>query len=153
MRSMNGLNYFGVALLGLGGIFGLWTLRAIARRRALLQNPVRVKGEVVRVRHVAPSAGDTGTNSPGKYYATARYKSYDGSVIERELPATSDSSDCEVGALVRLVYQRGDPANVIYADMRWKDLVFGAFGALIVLVIGALLCFCVDAAPGEPGSK
>jgi hypothetical protein len=74
----------------------------------------------------------------------------EGKTIARELPPTSDSSECQIGAVVRLVYQRGNPANVVYAAMRWRDLVFGAIGSLIVLGIGALLCFCVEATQATP---
>jgi Protein of unknown function (DUF3592) len=143
---MNGLNYIGVLLLCIGVFLSLWTVRALVRRRALLRNPVKVNGVVIRVRHMAPSSSDSvGTSDPGKFYATIRFETAHHQTIERELPPTRDSSECQMGAVVRLVYQRGDPANVVYAEMRWADLVKSGIGSVIVLGIGALLCFCVDA--------
>jgi hypothetical protein len=145
---MNWFNYFGVMLMGLGGLLSLWTLGALVRRRALLRDPVKVEGLVMCVRHVAPGSSDT--SSPGKFYATVRYETDEGSTIECELPPTSDSTECRMGAVIPLVYQRGDPANVVYAGMRWADLVTTALGTLIVLGIGALLYFCVDESPAKP---
>jgi hypothetical protein len=148
---MIGLNYLGMVLLGLGGLLSLWTLRGIVRRRALLRDPVRVKGEIVRVRHVAASDTDTvSTSSPGKFYATVRYQTEARQTLERELPPSGDPDKFQVGAVLRLVYQRGDPANVVDADLRWADLVLIAIGSLIVLGIGALLCFCVEGNPAQP---
>src|SRR5262249_38048702 len=134
-----------------GGFLLLWTLRALVRRRALLRDPVKIEGVVIRVRHVVTRSSEAVYSpGPGKFYATVRYETEEDKTIERELPPTSDSSECQIGAVVRLVYQRGNPANVVYADMRWADLVFTAIGSLIVLGIGALLCFCVDGTQPKP---
>ena len=143
---MKPLNYVGVVLLGFGGVLSLWTMREQLRRRALLRDPVKVQGIIIRVRHVRPTDTDSvGTSRPGQYFATVRYQTKDRQTIERELPATSDSSECRRGAAVQLVYQRGNPRNVVYGDMRWGDLRKSTIGSLVFFVIGALLCFCVDA--------
>jgi hypothetical protein len=143
---MKALNYFGVVLMCTGGLLSLWTMRELVRRRALLRDPVKVNGMVIRVRHVRPTNADSvGTSRPEQYFATVRFETEDGQSIERELPPTRDWRECQIGALVRLVYQRCNPANVVYADMRWADLRKSAIGSLIFLGIGALLCFCLDA--------
>ncbi len=146
------LNYFGAVLLGIGGLLLLWTLRALVRRRALLRNPVKVDGVVIGVCHVTSNGSNEAVDSsdPGKFYATVRYETKEGKTIERELAPTSDSSECQIGADVRLVYERGNPANVIYAGIRWADLRASAIGSLIILGIGTLLCFCVDATQAKP---
>ncbi len=145
------LNYIGVALLGLGGLLLLWTLRALMRRRALLRNPVKVDGEVVRVREVVSRSSDsTGGSDSVKFYATVRYETEDGQTMERELAPTRISSECQIGAFIRLVYERGNPANVINEEIRWADLVNSAIGSLIVLGLGALLCFCVYGTEAQP---
>jgi hypothetical protein len=147
---MIGLNYVGVSLLGLGGLFSLWTLRAFVRRRALLRDPVKVEGVVIRVRHEMSSSDEAGSSYPGRFHATVRFKTEEGNSIERELPPTRDSTECRMGAVIPLVYQRGCPRNVVYADMRWADLVSSAIGTLIILGFGALLYFCVEATPAKP---
>jgi hypothetical protein len=55
-----------------------------------------------------------------------------------------------VGQGLRLIYQRGDPANVVNEDLHWADLVSTAIGSLIVLGIGVLLCFFVESTPAKP---
>src|SRR5262245_12055982 len=138
---MSALNQLGVVLLGLGRLLLLWTLRALVQRRALLRTPVKVDGLVIRVRSVASSSDHSAPLTPSKFYPTVRYETNEGKTIERELPPTRDSTECQIGAVIRLVYQRGNPANVVYADLRWADLVSTVIGSLIVLGIGALLCF------------
>ena len=142
---MHALNYVGLVLLGVSGLLSLWTVRELFRRRALLRDPVKVRGVVIRVRHVRPANTDSvGTSDPGQYFATVRYETEDRQTVERELPPTRDSSECRIGSVIRLVYQRGHPSNVVYADMRWADLVKSGIGSLIFFGIGALLYFCVD---------
>jgi len=142
---MHALNYVGLLLLGISGLLSVWTVRELFRRKALLRDPVKVRGLVVRVRYVPPTNTDSvATSDPGRYYATVRYETEDRQTVERELPATRDCSECRVGAAVRLAYQRGFPSNVIYAHMRWADHVKSGIGSLIFLGIGALLCFCVN---------
>jgi hypothetical protein len=141
---MNGLNYFGFVLMGLGGLLLLWTLRALVQRRALLRDPVKVEGVVSGVRHVPASSTDSvGTSDPGQYFATVRYETEESETVEHELLPTHDASECEIGAVVQLLYQRGNPANVVYGDMPWGDIWSAVIGSLICLGIGALLCFCV----------
>ena len=142
---MNALNQVGLVLLVLGGLLSLWTIRELVRRRALLRDPVKIRGRVMHVRHVRPTNTDSvATSDPGQYFATVRYETEDHQIVERELPPTRDSSECHVGAIVHLAYERGNPSNVVYADMRWADLVKSGIGSLIVLRIGALLCLCLD---------
>lgn len=149
---MSALNQLGVVLLGLGGLLLLWTLRALVQRRALLRTPVKVDGLVIRVRSVASSSDHSAPLTPSKFYPTVRYETNEGKTIDRELPPTRESSECRVGAVIRLVYQRGNPANVVYADLRWGDLVSTLIGSLIVLGIGALLCFCVEGTRKKPAN-
>jgi len=145
---MNGLHYVGIALLVIGGILLLWTLRALVRRRALLRNPVKVEGVVIHERHVLPSGDSV---SAGKYYVTVRYETRDGKAFERNLPAFNKSRP--IGAVIPLVYQRDKPENVVDAELRWTDLVTGAIGSLIFLGIGAALYFGVEGTQPTPAES
>jgi hypothetical protein len=142
------LNYLGAVLMAFGGILAIWVLSSAGRRWALLRRPVRVKGEVVHIRCVQ-SPSDSAINS-GLYYATVRYRSEDGHMIERELPPSGKSDKWKVGDVIPLVYERGNARNVIDKELRWADLVANAVGTLVVLLIGVLLCFFVESAPPNP---
>jgi hypothetical protein len=136
------LNYVGAALMGLGGILAIWVLHSVRRRRALLRHPVHVRGEVVHIRHVV-STNDS-PSSPGRFYPTVRFRSEDGQTIERELPPSGLLDKWKIGDVVRLVHERGNPRNVIDEQLRWGDLIASAVGTLLVLGLGALLCFFVE---------
>jgi hypothetical protein len=147
MQNMNGLNIFGLVLLAIGGLSLLWSMRGIVRRRALLANPVRVEGRVIRLREESPSNTECG-QSP-KIFASVQYMTKDGQSLERELPASNEENKWQVGQSLRLIYQRGNPANVVDEELAWADLVKAVIGSLIVLGFGVLLCFfTVDMTPG-----
>jgi hypothetical protein len=143
---MSGLNLFGLVLLGLGGILLIGTVRGIVRRRSLLNNAARVKGRIVHIRHVAANSGDS--YDPGRFFPTVQYTVLR-QMYERELPPSGDPDKWKNGAVIRLVYDRGNPVNVVDAELRYADLNIALIGSLLVLGIGALLFFFVESPPAE----
>jgi len=140
---MSPLNYLGLTLIALGGILFVRNLGAFWSRRALFRNAVRVKGQVVRMRLVEGSdSNDSPTPDSGKYYATVQYKTERRS-YERELPPSRDAAKWKVGDTVRLIHERGNPANVIDAELRWADLISTAIASLVFVCIGVALAFFV----------
>jgi hypothetical protein len=145
---MVAIHYLGVALISLAAVLLVGIARNVWRRLALFRNPVRVKGEVVRVRHVEPVASDASTVPQyGKFYPTVRYKAEDGHWLEKELPPSGGPDKWKVGQVLRLVYQRGNPSNVVDERMRWADLVMTGLGSLIILAIGVAMCLCEVSPP------
>jgi hypothetical protein len=125
---------FGLFFMIGGGLFLLSSAEATARRLALLRRAVRAEGRVVRLRRDS-STDDTNsvTVTP-----TVRYKTADGGAHELELAPTSDPDRWKVGDVVAVLYQEGNPTNVVAAHRRWRDVVnMTAMG---------LLCFGVGAA-------
>jgi hypothetical protein len=142
------LNYLGVALIAFSAILLGRIALDVQRRRALWRDPRRVKGEIVRVRHVEPAAPDSSSVAePGKFYPTVRYRTEDGRWLEKELLPSGDPGKWKVGKAVRLVHQRGNPSNVVEQDRRWADLVLTTVGSLIILAIGVALCLVELSAP------
>jgi hypothetical protein len=144
------IHYLGLGLIAISSVLLLRVAFAFRRRRALLRNPVRVKGEVVRIRHVEPASSDSSSVPQyGKFYPTVRYKAEGGRRMEQELLASSDPAKWKVGDVLRLVYQRGNPSNVVEEELRWSDLVSTTVGSLIMLAIGVAMCLCEESTPPD----
>jgi hypothetical protein len=120
------------------GALGAWRVaRAMLRRRALLQNAVGTKAEVIRLR--LATVGDS--DGPDWHVPTVRFTA-DGQEVEVDLDSTRDEKTYAVGRKVRILYQEGDPSNVVAAELanagavgRWIALIL----VLLVLMFGLLL--------------
>jgi hypothetical protein len=147
---MVAMHYLGAGLIALGAILlGRVALDAL-RRRALLRDPIHVKGKVVRVRQVEPAAPDSSSMAEqAKYYATVRYRSKDGRWLEKELLPSGDAEKWKVGKVIRLLYQRTSPSNVVEEEQPRVDLVAMAVASLIILAIGIALCLAEQSAPTD----
>jgi hypothetical protein len=145
---MGAIHGLGVALTAFSALLLGRVALDVRRRRAVLRDPVRVKGEVVRVRRVEPAAPDSSSVAEqAKFYPTVRYRTEDGRRLEKELLPSGDSETWKVGEVIRLVHQRGNPSNVVEQDRRWADLVTTTVASLIVLMIGIALCLCEQSTP------
>jgi hypothetical protein len=148
---MVAIHYLGVALIALSAILLARTALDALRRRAVLRDPVRVNGEVIRVRHVEPASSDSSTTPPsGKFYPTVRYKAEDGRQLEKELVPSNDPGKWKVGQVIRLVYQRGKPSNVVDRELGWADLVATTVGSLFILAVGVAMCLTEPSSPTDP---
>ena len=147
---MGPLNSLGAAILGLGVILTLWVLNSARLRSSLLLRAVRVDGRVIRIRSVTSSSNDESSGrTSSRYYPTVQFEANNGQTIERELPGAGEPSKWKVGRVIPLIYEQGNPGNVVDREMRWGDIVMNSVGTLIILGIGYLLCFCVESTPAK----
>jgi hypothetical protein len=102
------LRLIGVGMMVLGAICALIMVRALSRRKSVLNGPVRTEATVLRLDLL--SDDDDG---PSYYYPWVRYQGADGTSYEQKLPSTRDTKRYAVGAKVPILYERNDPANLI----------------------------------------
>ena len=135
---------FIVMLAGLACL--LQAVRLMARRRALLKDPVRTRAQVLRL-ELAP-----GEDGPDWYTPTVQFRDCQQNIYEEKLTLTQDTRTYAVGRKVPILYQRGNPRNVIDPHLdRGETIVY-----LVLFVIGLVL-FSFGAfgefIPSNPGAR
>ena len=147
---MVAIHYLGLALIVVSATLLVRVALDARQRLALLRNPIRVKGEIVRVRHVERVSSDpSSVPQYGKYYPTVRFKAEGGKWTEKELLPSGDPAKWKVGEDLRVVYQRGNPSNVVDEELRWADILRTTVGSLIILGIGVAMCLCEASTPPD----
>ena len=116
-----------VVLAGLACIY--YAIRLMLRRRAVLQDPVHAKGTIIRLEIVPSDEG------PDYFTPTVEYRADDDSTHEGKLTITTDVNAYAVGKRVPIIYQRGDPRNLIDPNFGWAEHV----AHLLILTVGLLL--------------
>ena len=122
-----------VMLVGLACIY--YAVRRLVRRRRIRRDPIRSTGKVIALELHPTDEG------PDWFTPTVRYVDDAGATHEFKLSIVRDTQAYAVGKKVPIVYERGNPTNLIDPNDGWAEpialsLIFG-FG-LIVLLFGAL---------------
>lgn len=116
-----------VMLVGLACIY--YAMRLIKRRRAVRRDPVASSGKVISLERVPSEDG------PDWYTPTVRYKDDAGTVFRSKLSITKDTKAFAVGREVSIVYERGNPQNVVDPSDGWAEPI--ALG--LILTVGVLI--------------
>ena len=123
----------GVMLVGLACMY--YAVPRMLRRRRIRRDPVRTSGKVISLELYSSDEG------PDWYTPTVRYAEESGVTHEAQLPNVTDTKKYAVGKEVPIVYERGNPTNLVdpgdgWAEMIALSLIF-VFGLTVVL-FGAL---------------
>ena len=123
----------GVMLVGLACIY--YAVPRMWRRRRIRRDPVRASGKVIGLDLYSSDEG------PDWYTPTVRYAEENGATHEAQLPNVTDTKKYAVGKEVPIIYERGNPTNLVdpgdgRAEMIALSLIF-VFGLTVVL-FGAL---------------
>lgn len=119
-----------VMLVGLACLYyaGAWTLR----RRRIRRDPVRVLGEVVALEV------DSSKDGSDWYVPTVRYGDESGAKHEAKLSIVRDNVAYAVGSNVPVVYERGNPTNLVDPNDGWAETIaltlIAGFGLIVVLM-------------------
>ena len=133
---MDCFQIFGFAVFWLGGWCVWKSVNARRRRTALLRDPVRYSGTVIRLEDIS-SEGDVG---PTMYVPVVKYR-VGGHDYEARLTPTRDDIAFRVGKKAEVMFERGNPANVTdKAKLTW-DVNVALTASLALFLIGAVL-FC-----------
>jgi len=117
----------GGMLLGLACIY--YAVRLMRKRRAIRKDPVQVQAKVLSLEL------EPGGEGPDWYTPTVRYRDENGDVHEAKLMIVRDTDAYAVGRKVPIVYQRGNPTNVIDSQDGWAEPIAHA----IIFSVGAVL--------------
>src|SRR5882757_4338457 len=104
-----------VMLAGLALVYQ--AVRLIRRRRAVFRDPVRKHAKVLQLDRVP---GDEG---PDWYTPTVRYMDEDNLEHVAKLTITKDTAGYAVGKHVPIVYERGNPKNLIDPSFGWAETI------------------------------
>lgn len=122
-----------VMLVGLACIY--YSARRMLRRRRIRRDPVKASGKVIALELYPTDEG------PDWFTPTVRYTDDAGAAHEAKLPIVRDAKAYSVGKKVPIVYERGNPTNLIDPNDGWAEAIalslILAFG-LIVMLFGAL---------------
>lgn len=125
--------------LGLGGLlFGGIGLGMLLAQRDFRRIALRASGQVVRLR---PSRADDGV----VYYATVRFVTVNGQVVEAETGFGSDPPPAPLGARVRLLYDPARPDRMRMEGL-WRSgaligVVFAGTGAALLVAASCAAVF------------
>lgn len=122
-----------VMLVGLACVY--YAVRRMLRRRRIRRDPVRTSGRVIALDLVASEDG------PDWFTPTVRYDDESGAKREAKISIVRDMQTYAVGKKVPIVYERGNPTNLIDPNDGWTEaialsLILG-FGVIVIL-FGAL---------------
>ena len=133
-------------------LWGLWlvqrTFRSLLRRRALLRNPVRVSGKIIKLEDTATEGDLVPTQAP-----VVRYRAQDAQFYElRLLPRMVDEGS-RAGSAMTVFYERGNPGNAVHALRMWDVNLACALSLIPVLAgAGLILTSHQDASAAAPAT-
>lgn len=122
-----------VMLVGLACIY--YAVARILRRRRIRRDPLRTLGTVIALELLPTDEG------PDWFTPTVRYTDDTGTLHEAKLSIVRDAKAYAVDKQVPIVYERGNPTNLIDPNDGWAETIalslILAFG-FVVLLFGAL---------------
>ncbi|MCE9608110.1 MAG: DUF3592 domain-containing protein [Planctomycetia bacterium] len=116
-----------VMLAGLALVY--YAVRGMWRRRAIRRDPVRAFGKVLALER------EPGDEGPDWYTPTVRYRDEHEVVHEAKLMIVKDTETYAVGKRVPIVYERGNPKNLIGPSDGWAETI----AHLLILAMGTVL--------------
>lgn len=122
-----------VMVVGLACVY--YAVARMVRRRRIRRDPVHASGKVIALELFPTDEG------PDWFTPTVRYTDESGATHEAKLPIVKDKEAYAVGRKVPIVYERGNPTNLVDPSDGWTEPIalslILAFG-LIVALFGAL---------------
>src|SRR4051812_31613872 len=125
-----------VALLGYWGV--RTALKAIQRRRTILNGGVRTLGTICELKRVPDPGGD----GPDCYEPVVRFRTRGGNEHKVTLEPSTDTKRYAVGRTINIVHEAGNPGNAIAENSGGAiriDLVLGLLFCLLALAVGLVL--------------
>ena len=139
---MSLLRKIGVGCMAVAAVFVTVSAYAAWCRSALFSHPVKTRGSVARVEG-AETYQWTGSRYTGGpiphrdvvYDLIVHYRDQADEVRETRLNGVSNA---QVGDAIELIYEAGNPANVIPADTGWSDVLGNLGLSLLPMAFGVL---------------
>ena len=126
------LNQIGLICSLLGAACVVDSGLKIVRRRAVLLNGVKTRGGGASTETVSSENSDT-------IIPVIQYEDAAGILYERNLPATHDEKLFKVGKSVDLIYESGNPRNVVDYDCGYQDVYLAMLMSLLFMAFGVVM--------------